>query len=985
MPLPRSLLGQRTADRDTRQLRVRLDLQTVAGGGVTDHGSLLGLGDDDHSQYVHLSAARTITGQHSFTPASPQAPFLLGTNAQSQLVTGFRADQLNKSISSSGLGLTGGGTLTASQTITLASSSDPGATAAILASDASGFLQLERLSLGSMISPTIPLHVRFNTEQARIEYDVSNYFTVSVDLNANATLSSVGSQASLILQPAGDIIIDPTGNDVLPLTTYDINLGAINKKYLTIHAAELWVQTLVAQEVLATIGGRVLVGPTTILEQDLTGTNMIVNGDFENRTGNDFDNWTETVGSGAIVAETGDPYTGSSAIKLTRGATDNTNAKSDNIAVTAGDLIFCELWYKTDGVAGGRWLIWDQTHSTIILVQQVTGTETAWTYDHLTFEIPAACTQIYWELRPPGTVNAIAYFDRLAMWPGNIYVKHNQMDDNDTVIMEKNGFLEFVRVNEFGIVTADTTGNWFETNAVFGDIRKQFPSGKYFAIRGSTGNDGTYQSDEVSPPIFTGGKTRIFIEATVPSSVGDGYIAWTSDSLTGPYAYPRIQRDLDHTGMNPWDIGDAVFNTGVTGDGFIDLYSVSGLISGAGPTITGNVRQSSTFNDIEERWAIGNLNGLYGYAADEYGAAFGDPAGDRITIEPTGGVKIIGASGNVNLGANGLKITADTTGYLESRAINWFDGGSETFRMYSYNAPTTVAFEAETRIVAGKDSLVEFDVRAASTKKATFNVNLFADGGADTGSIGFSLTSAAVGTFQIGQDNSLFAMRLNSSDNSLNTAGLTIDIDAQNDEVFSVKMDIAHGLTNLTQTDTIFAIRKWDSNFGGIQFRALSTSNVTAWGIKAVSKVTEATTSTTGRGAILLDGLTDTGTTWTSMAATENVLVMRNGSITRWIMKGDGEIHSDFHSGGATGHANYDDYNDIELLRSFDLKSSAMEIADTWFNKNLQTLQELGIIHDIRPDGMFVSQQKMTKLQIGAIWQLYNKIEDLERRLELVT
>lgn len=74
---------------------------TVTAGAVSllqsgiDHGTISGLADDDHTQYVHISTARTITAQHSFSPASAQAPFLLGTNAQGELVTGLNADLLN--------------------------------------------------------------------------------------------------------------------------------------------------------------------------------------------------------------------------------------------------------------------------------------------------------------------------------------------------------------------------------------------------------------------------------------------------------------------------------------------------------------------------------------------------------------------------------------------------------------------------------------------------------------------------------------------------------------------------------------------------------------------------------------------------------------------------------------------------------------------------------------------------------------------------
>ncbi len=37
------------------------------GGGVTDHGGLTGLGDDDHPQYAEIANAETITGLWGFS------------------------------------------------------------------------------------------------------------------------------------------------------------------------------------------------------------------------------------------------------------------------------------------------------------------------------------------------------------------------------------------------------------------------------------------------------------------------------------------------------------------------------------------------------------------------------------------------------------------------------------------------------------------------------------------------------------------------------------------------------------------------------------------------------------------------------------------------------------------------------------------------------------------------------------------------------
>ena len=229
---------------------------------------------------------------------------------------------------------------------------------------------------------------------------------------------------NITAQPAGDWIFDPVGNDVLPATNYDINLGALFKKYLTIHAAELWVETLVAQNTIATIGGRILVGPTTTLTRDLA----------------------------------------------------------------------------------------------------------------------AAAT--------------------------TIYVKHNQMASGHRTYMEANGMVEF------------------------------------FAI--------------TSGPTLQG---------------------------AGDYAY-TVTRNLDGTGANDWYAGDAMFNTGQTGNGFIDLYSVRGVKAATqyGPTIVGNVRTGTAYNAWAERWAAGNLNGLYGYGTNVYGFAAGDPTTAWLAMDASNGVRMMAGS-----------------------------------------------------------------------------------------------------------------------------------------------------------------------------------------------------------------------------------------------------------------------------------------------------------------------------------------------------
>lgn len=255
--------------------------------------------------------------------------------------------------------------------------------------------------------------------------NVTPSVTTSVTLNGAVSVSS-GSAGDFTILPTGNIILNPSGNQVNPTTNYDINLGSNAKKFLSLSAAELLVETLVAQQTIGTIGGRILVGPTTPLIADLT-----------------------------------------------------------NVATT---------------------------------------------------------------------------FD----------VKYNNLASGDRVYMETPGQVEFMAVTS----------------------------------------------------------------AATP--------------ISGGYRY-SITRNLDGTGANDWTAGDAVFNTGTTGDGFIDQYSDSGIASGVGPTIVGNVRNSATYNDWSPTWAIGNLDGLYGYSGATYGAAFGKYAASNsiITVDSTNGIRILNGTSTV--------------------------------------------------------------------------------------------------------------------------------------------------------------------------------------------------------------------------------------------------------------------------------------------------------------------------------------------------
>jgi hypothetical protein len=123
----------------------------------------------------------------------------------------------------------------------------------------------------------------------------------------------------------------------------------------------------------------------------------------------------------------------------------------------------------------------------------------------------------------------------------------------------------------------------------------------------------------------------------------------------GAYVY-SVTRDLDGTGANAWPKGAAVVNTGVAGEGLITQYALSSsiLTGSTGPAIAGVVRTGTTWSNTAVRWALGNLQGQFGYAAATWGAAFGDASAAWLTIDATNGIRIgHGATTKIALDADG--------------------------------------------------------------------------------------------------------------------------------------------------------------------------------------------------------------------------------------------------------------------------------------------------------------------------------------------
>jgi len=757
-----------------------VDTLFAQGGGGGNHNH------DD--RYVRLSLPNNISAVHTFNPSTVGPPFILSGNAQGQTITGLKADQLNKSINA-GSGLIGGGVLTSNITLSV------GAGRLItVGSDTVGLSNgaVDYQFIGTSKTPWDPTYINIsslagsglNFYEGALLVGQGAGLTVSADavalttpgtLSYNSTNSSSGSHThaitatskpgagssllktdtsgylellklyvntitdeagggNLTLSPSGDITLNPTGNDVLPYSNYDINLGAINKKYLTLHAAELWVETLVAQNTIATIGGRILVGPTTVLTLDIgnTQSQLILNNGFNTAGAGGADvfaNWTEFVGTGTIVQDTTVYYEGLASCKLTSGLGANTYVYQQfNVTEKLG-YTFNFYTRSTNSVAG-RYGVYDATHSTwIIPLTSTNVTITTWTRVFASFQIPDGCTviSIYFYCAASGsnTVN----FDDSRLYLDSIQVKHNLMGPDDIAYLEANGFVEFIKI------ITDAQGS-------------------------------------------------------------------------GPYTY-YVERDYDGTGLNLWYAGDAVFNTGTTYDGFIDLYSIRGvkLPTQYGPTIVGNVRSSLVFNDWIEHWAIGNLNGLYGYGSNTYGAAFGKYAdsesfltidaanGIRMRYRDSGGIETTRAqwdtSGNILIGQTGtskdniyissdeIRLRVDTTTY-----INMTTAGVITVGLSS--GPNTVI--ASTGIQFKNSSTVNLNITSAGV----ITVGLTLGPNTVISSSGIQFKNSAVTNLNISTGGVITIGAASSPQTVIDSTGMVfntasgnplMDIDASNEQI----------------------------------------------------------------------------------------------------------------------------------------------------------------------------------------------------------
>jgi hypothetical protein len=212
-------------------------------------------------------------------------------------------------------------------------------------------------------------------------------------------------------------------------------------------------------------------------------------------------------------------------------------------------------------------------------------------------------------------------------------------------------------------------------------------------------------------------------------------------TISGGYRYV-VERNLDGTGENTWYEGTALVNTGVAGNGFIDMYSLRSMKSDTqyGPTIVGNIRNSSTWNDWSEVWAIGNLSNLYNQPGGTVGVGLGKYASgsNHIVITPSTGINFFNYNTNIAQWS-GSTIRLGQTGVgnqnliITPSEITFYDNATQVAQW----SGSTVTLGT---VAVGKSNLLISSGALKLRNNTTDLITLNADG---TGTFAGNITSTA--------------------------------------------------------------------------------------------------------------------------------------------------------------------------------------------------------------------------------------------------
>ena len=212
--------------------------------------------------------------------------------------------------------------------------------------------------------------------------------------------------------------------------------------------------------------------------------------------------------------------------------------------------------------------------------------------------------------------------------------------------------------------------------------------------------------------------------------------------------------------------------------------------------------------------------------------------------------------------------------------------------------------------------------------------------------------------------------------------GLTLDQNAVDTGILTMKSsDVGHGMTAVEETDTYAVFGKYAAADGGLLIKGYS-EQTEAIMLKGAYVHGDTTHTASGTAPVWVQVYQKDGTNIGTPAANENMFAIAKETATIFIVDEDGDI---FYDGAA---AAFDEYDDAQLVRTMATYRAPDAIIQSKFDKfikyNRQDLIDANLMGDVSledeiagKDKPLISLTGMQKLHNGAIWQQYEKHQQL--------
>ena len=458
-----------------------------------------------------------------------------------------------------------------------------------------------------------------------------------------------------------------------PRSTIAMDIGDYNRKIRTLHAAEMYVETLVAQDVMATLGGRVMVAPTTTLIADLSNsapsalyTNLIAYWKLDEASGNRADSKGSNTltDTNTVTSTTGKQ---SNAAVFTKANSEYLTV-ADNSSLSVGDIDFYfSCWiYPTLNDASDQYIAAKGGSSG----NRAWELRIDWVNARLRFSVynPSDTATTVNSANSSIAVNTWYFVE---CWHDSVGNVIGVSINNGTAVTAAHTTGVKDDTGPFQLGARNASGFYQGNIDEFGFWKYMPSSGdRTFLFNSGAGrtyaNVADWTTIDVKHNSLTAG-TYIYMQAA-PAGVPQVealQVTANGSAVSGGYRYPVI-RNLDGTGNNTWVAGDAVVSLGsAVGHGYIDLTSTATIHNQYGPTMTVFARTSTaTWNGTAPVVTSGNLRSFVDYSTDEYGQA----GGNDLTLNPASGF-----AGYTIDRTNGLR--------LFNTELKLYSGATESIRL----------------------------------------------------------------------------------------------------------------------------------------------------------------------------------------------------------------------------------------------------------------------------------------------------------------